>query len=141
HITNEDFLLIGFDLIKDDSIIELAYNDKEEVTSKFNLNILNRINKELGGNFILENFSHKAIYNKNKDRIEMHIVSKKRQQVFISGLNKNIDFEENETIHTENSYKYNNNEIKKLVNRAGFTIEKEFYDTNNWYDLVLLEPN
>jgi L-histidine N-alpha-methyltransferase len=141
QITNDDFLLIGFDLVKDNSIIESAYNDKEEFTSKFNLNILNRINKELGGNFILENFSHKAIYNKDKDRIEMHIISNNKQQVFISSLNKNIDFKENETIRTENSYKYSNVDIKKLVNRAGFTIEKEFYDKDNWYDLVLLKPN
>ena len=141
HITNDDFLLVGFDLIKDISIIESAYNDTKGITSKFNLNLLNRINKELGGNFIIENFSHKAFYNTDKKRIEMHILSNEDQQVFISSLNKKIDFKKNESIHTENSYKYSPDDINKLVKRAGFSIEKEFFDKNNWYELVLLKPN
>jgi L-histidine Nalpha-methyltransferase len=141
HITNDDFLLVGFDLIKDISLIESAYNDTRCITSKFNLNLLNRINKELGGDFKIENFSHKAFYNQNKKRIEMHIVSDMDQQFFISSLNKKINFKKNETIHTENSYKYSQEDIERLIKRAGFSIEKEFFDKNNWYELVLLKPN
>lgn len=141
HITNDDFLLVGFDLIKDVSLIESAYNDTIGITSKFNLNLLNRINKELGGDFKIENFSHKAFFNQNKKRIEMHIVSDMDQQFFISSLNKKINFKKNETIHTENSYKYNQQDIERLIKRAGFSIEKEFFDKNNWYELVLLKPN
>ncbi len=141
HITNDDFLLVGFDLIKDISIIESAYNDTKGITSKFNLNILNRINKELCGNFIIENFSHKAFYNRDKKRVEMHILSNEDQLVFFSSLNKKIDFKKNETIHTENSYKYNHDDINSIVKKAGYVIEKEFFDQNNWYELVLLKPN
>jgi L-histidine Nalpha-methyltransferase len=141
HITNDDFLLVGFDLIKDISLMESAYNDTKGFTSKFNLNLLNRINKELGGNFKIENFSHKAFYNQNKKRIEMHIVSDIDQQVFISALNKKLDFKKNESIHTENSYKYSPEAINRLIKRTGFSIEREFFDKNNWYELVLLKPN
>ncbi len=76
-----------------------------------------------------------------KQRIEMHILSKEEQQVFISSLNKKIDFKKNETIHTENSYKYNHDDINSLIKKAGFVIEKKFFDQNNWYELVLLKPN
>ena len=141
HITNDDFLLVGFDLTKDIALMESAYNDSNGLTSMFNLNLLNRINRELGGNFIIENFSHRAFYNKDKKRIEMHIVSNKDQQVFISSIDKRIVFRKNETIHTENSYKYSPDDISRLIKRAGFSIEKEFFDKNEWYELVLLKPN
>jgi L-histidine Nalpha-methyltransferase len=140
NISNDDFLLIGFDLRKDISLIESAYNDNNGVTSNFNLNLLNRINRELGANFNLKNFSHKAFFNKNKKRIEMHIESRKDQKVFISTLKKEIEFKKNETIHTENSYKFEKDDINFLINRAGFQIEKEFSDDNSWYELVLLKP-
>lgn len=140
HMTDNDFLLLGFDLAKDYSVIESAYNDKNGITCQFNLNLLNRINRELGGNFVIDNFSHRAFYNKDKKRIEMHLVSNKDQKVFLSHLGKEIDFKRNETIHTENSYKYSIDDIKKLINRSGFSIEKEFFDKKNWYELVLLKP-
>jgi uncharacterized SAM-dependent methyltransferase len=140
HISNDDFLLIGFDLRKDISIIEYAYNDNNGVTSNFNLNLLNRINRELGANFNLDNFSHKAFFNRNKNRIEMHIESKKNQKVVISALKKEIEFKKDETIHTENSYKFEKDDINFLINRAGFYVEKKFSDANSWYELVLLKP-
>ena len=141
NITNDDFLLIGFDLIKDISLMESAYNDNNSITAMFNLNLLDRINKELGGNFITKNFSHKAFYNKDKKRVEMHLVSIKEQQVFISSINKEIVFRKNETIHTESSYKYSPDDISRLIKRAGFSIEREFFDVNKWYELALLRPN
>ena len=141
HITNDDLLLVGFDLVKERSIIESAYNDVQGITSKFNLNLLNRINKELNANFNIENFTHKAYYDHNKKRIEMHILSNIEQQVYISALDKNIQFKKDETIHTENSYKYDHDRLSDLINRAGFSIYKEFFDKNNWYELVLLKPS
>ncbi len=141
QINNGDYLLIGFDLEKDVSLLESAYNDNEGVTSMFNLNILNRINKELGGNFSIDNFSHQTFYNKDKKRIEMHILSNKKQQVFISSLNKQFHFDKDESIHTENSYKYGIDDIEGIIRRAGFSIEKGFSDENNWYKLVLLKPS
>ncbi len=141
HITNDDLLLVGFDLVKERSIIESAYNDVQGITSKFNLNLLNRINKELDANFNIENFTHKAHYDQNKKRIQMHILSNIDQQVYISALDKNIHFKKDETIHTENSYKYDHDRLSNLINRAGFSIEKEFFDKNNWYELVLLKPS
>lgn len=140
QIKNGDYLLIGFDLEKDVPLLESAYNDNEGVTSMFNLNLLNRINKELGGNFSIDNFSHHSFYNKDKKRIEMHILSNKKQQVFISSLNKQFYFEKNEAIHTENSYKYSLDDIEGIIKRAGFSMEKEFSDENNWYKLALLKP-
>ncbi|HEY6536809.1 MAG TPA: L-histidine N(alpha)-methyltransferase [Candidatus Nitrosocosmicus sp.] len=141
HITNDDLLLVGFDLVKERSIIESAYNDVQGITSKFNLNLLNRINKELNANFNIENFTHKAYYDQNKKRIEMHILSNSDQQVYIPALDKNIHFKKDETIHTENSYKYDHDRLSELINRAGFSIYKEFFDKNNWYELVLLKPS
>ena len=122
HITNDDLLLVGFDLVKERFIIESAYNDVQGITSKFNLNLLNRINKELNANFNIENFTHKAYYDQNKKRIEMHILSNIDQQVYIPALDKNIHFKKDETIHTENSYKYDHDRLSELINRAGFSI-------------------
>jgi uncharacterized SAM-dependent methyltransferase len=132
--------LIGFDLVKDESLMENAYNDRNGITSQFNLNLLNRINREFGGNFMTNNFTHKAFYNKNEKRIEMHIVSNKDQKVFLSTLQREVDFRKNETIHTENSYKYKSDDIRKLINKSGYSIVHEFFDDNKWYELALLKP-
>lgn len=140
NMHDKDFLLIGFDLIKEANLIESAYNDKAGITSKFNLNLLNRINKELGGNFRPEKFFHEALYNTKKNRIEMHIKSKLDQSIRICGTDKPFYFATGETIHTENSYKYDETKIESLATRSGFTIEKIFSDENNWFDLVLLRP-
>jgi len=97
-------LVIGVDLVKDATILCPAYNDAEGVTAKFNLNLLARINRELGANFDLATFEHHACYNRAHSRIEMHLASTKRQKVKVNG--KAIGFRAGETIHTENSYKY-----------------------------------
>lgn len=140
NISNNDYFLIGFDMDKDKSIIEPAYNDKAGITSKFNLNLLYRINRELAANFKLENFSHYSYYNPDMRRVEMHIRSNVNQEVDISEIKQSFHFDKNETIHTENSYKYNKEEIEKLVHRVGFSIEKEFLDKEYWFSLVLLRP-
>ena len=140
NMDKQDTLLIGFDLQKNAKIIEAAYNDKAGATAKFNLNLLTRINKELGGEFNVGNFEHLAFYNENQGRIEMHLISKIDQQVNIQGIHETISFKQNETIQTENSYKYTLRQISLLAEDSGFEIKKNFTDKKNWYDLALFSP-
>lgn len=111
-------LLIGVDLKKDTRLLDLAYNDPEGVTAAFNLNILVRINRELGGTFDLARFAHHAFYSTEHGRIEMHLVSLADQEVRVAG--KRFAFRAGETIHTENSYKYGIEEFHALAGAAGF---------------------
>ncbi len=140
NMNNKDFLLVGFDMIKDECLIEPAYNDKEGFTAQFNLNLLTRMNRELGCNFDLHEYEHYAFFNKEKDRIEMHLKSKSDQEFRISGSDKIFQIYKGETIHTESSYKYNEERIKKLAIRSGFSLERIFSDNNNWFNLVMLKP-
>jgi dimethylhistidine N-methyltransferase len=111
-------LIIGVDLVKDASTLNAAYDDAAGVTAKFNLNLLARINRELGGDFDLESFSHHAFYNSERHRIEMHLASKKRQKVRVAG--RAIEFRAGETIHTENSYKYTLETFGALARGSGW---------------------
>jgi dimethylhistidine N-methyltransferase len=119
-------LVIGVDLIKDVSVLCRAYNDAEGVTAKFNLNLLARINRELGANFDLAAFEHHACYNRDRNRIEMHLASVKRQKVRVNG--KTINFRLGETIHTENSYKYTIESFQALAQGAGWRPVKVWSD-------------
>jgi L-histidine Nalpha-methyltransferase len=119
-------LVVGIDLVKDDDTLFLAYNDAEGVTAKFNLNLLTRINRELGGDFDLAAFRHNAFFNRPRSRIEMHLVSLKRQRVHIKGAT--FDFAAGETIHTENSYKYTIESFQALARGAGWSPVKVFSD-------------
>src|SRR5215475_13510982 len=111
-------LIIGVDLVKDASILNAAYDDSAGVTAKFNLNLLARINRELGGDFDLDSFSHHAFYNSERHRIEMHLASKKRQKVRVA--RRVIEFRAGETIHTENSYKYTLESFGALARGSGW---------------------
>jgi dimethylhistidine N-methyltransferase len=111
-------LIIGVDLVKDTSVLNAAYDDAAGVTAKFNLNLLARINRELGANFDLASFSHEAFYNAERHRIEMHLASKKRQKVRVAG--RAIEFRAGETIHTENSYKYTLDSFRALARGSGW---------------------
>jgi dimethylhistidine N-methyltransferase len=111
-------LIIGVDLVKDVSVLNAAYDDAAGVTAKFNLNLLARINGELGANFDLASFSHEAFYNAERHRIEMHLASKKRQKVRVAG--RAIEFRAGETIHTENSYKYTLDSFRALARGSGW---------------------
>jgi L-histidine Nalpha-methyltransferase len=139
-IDKEDALLVGFDLQKKKNILEAAYNDVEGITAKFNLNILERINKELDGEFDLESFGHLAFYNQVKNRIEMHLISKVKQKVKVNKLNRVFDFERGETILTENSYKYSLKSIERLATKSNLRVERNFLDKNEWFNLALLTP-
>jgi dimethylhistidine N-methyltransferase len=111
--------IVGVDLIKAPDILYRAYNDAEGVTAKFNLNLLVRINRELGGNFNLDAFEHHAFYNAERHRIEMHLASIKRQKVKVG--NATFEFRAGETIHTENSYKYSIGSFQALAQGSGWS--------------------
>ena len=112
-------LLIGADLIKDPADLHAAYSDAQGVTAAFNLNLLARANRELGANFELAQFAHSAFYNAPLQRIEMHLMSRVRQQVTVCG--QTFSFDEGETLHTENSCKFTVESLRGLARRAGFT--------------------
>ena len=111
-------LLLGADLIKDPAVLHAAYNDAQGVTAAFNLNLLERANRELGTDFVPQRFAHSAFYNAPLQRIEMHLVSRCRQHVTLSG--ERHEFDEGETLHTENSYKFTIDGLRMLAERAGF---------------------
>ncbi len=135
-----DLLLVGFDLQKDAETLNSAYNDRKGATARFNLNILARINSELGGEFDLAGFDHRAFYNKEKGRIEMHLVSKKSQDVRVKHAGR-FHFARGESIHTENSYKYTTRQIEELAQKAGLQVRRDFTDEQQWFDLALLAPS
>ena len=126
-----DGLLIGVDLLKDKSVLEAAYNDQQGVTVAFNTNLLHRINQELGGDFAIDQFEHRAQFNEHKSRIEMHLVSRLPQQVTIG--DDSFDFAANETIHTENSYKYSPQQFIERVTSAGYTFEQQWQDKHSLF--------
>jgi dimethylhistidine N-methyltransferase len=111
-------MLIGVDLKKDPAILHAAYNDSQGVTAAFNLNLLRRMNRELGADFEVTAFAHDAFYNERRGRIEMHLVSRREQEVTFAG--RRFTFRAGETIHTENSYKYSVAEFRALARGAGF---------------------
>ncbi len=119
-------LVIGVDLIKAPDILHRAYNDAASVTAAFNLNLLARINRELGANLDLAAFEHRAFYNCERSRIEMHLASTRRQKVRVNGTT--IEFRAGETIHTENSYKYTINSFQALARAGGWLPLKAWTD-------------
>lgn len=139
-MNSADRFIVGIDMRKHKRVLELAYDDPKGVTAKFNMNILARINKELGANFDLSNFKHKAVYNEDIGRIEMYLVCTGRCVVNIANLGLDIPFLEGETIHTENSYKYSVGEIRILAKMAGMNIEHMWMDGSRRFCETLLAP-
>jgi dimethylhistidine N-methyltransferase len=136
-MSTKDRLLIGFDLVKDRRILERAYNDSRGVTARFNLNLLRRINRELGGEFDLGGFTHEAVYNEGRTRIEMYIVSGADQDVRIAGLDRSYHFRRGERIHTENSYKFSRRSMRKLAEGAGLEIIDQWLDDKEYFSLTM----
>jgi dimethylhistidine N-methyltransferase len=126
-------LIVGVDLIKSAEVLNAAYNDASGVTAKFNLNLLARINRELGGNFRLDMFEHHAFYNREKSRVEMHLASLKRQKVRVAG--DTIDFRAGETIHTENSYKYSIESLGALARGVGWLPAGAWTDSLKYFSI------
>ena len=133
-----DALLLGADLKKDPAVLEAAYNDALGVTSAFNLNVLARINRELGGTFDLRSFKHRAFYNEAMGRIEIYIESLFNQRVRIAKLGLEVDFAVGELIHTENSYKYDMTGIAHLAAETGFKRSHTWFDSQERFSSNLL---
>lgn len=136
-----DALLLGADLKKDPAVLEAAYNDALGVTSAFNLNVLTRINRELGGTFDLRSFQHKAFYNEEMGRIEIYIESLVDQRVRIEKLDLEVEFAAGELIHTENSYKYDIAGIERLAAETGFELSHTWLDSQERFSSNLLLAN
>ncbi len=131
------FCIVGFDSRKSKDILEPAYNDSKGITASFNRNLLRHLNRAIGTNFDEMKFQHQAIYNESLGRIEMHLISSTSQKVILDG--ETVHLARNETIHTENSYKYSLSEIKKLADRAGMNFVKHWEDRKGWFFVVLLQ--
>lgn len=129
-------LLIGVDLKKGATLLNAAYNDGQGITAAFNLNLLQRINRELEGNFDLASFEHHALYNAARGRVEMHLVSLKDQAVTVS--NQTFPFQAREMLHTENSYKYSIEEFQQLASSAGFQPQRVWTDRENLFSVHYL---
>jgi L-histidine Nalpha-methyltransferase len=129
-------LLIGVDLRKPRAILEPAYDDARGVTAEFNRNLLRRINRELGADFDPSGFDHRAFWNTDEGRVEMHLVSRREQHVRLAG--RAFRFSRGETIHTENSYKYDLSGFAKLAGAAGFEVERVWTDDALLFSVQLL---
>ena len=137
HLNPGDGFLLGVDLRKDVSTLIAAYDDADGVTAAFNLNLLERLNRELGAEFDPDTFEHRAIWNGAASRIEMHLVSERPQRVAIAALGLTIPFGPGETIHTENSYKFAPGEPESLLQRASFAPMQTWTDPQQWFAVCL----
>jgi len=131
-------LLVGVDLRKDPAVLEAAYNDSRGVTAQFNLNVLARINRELGADFRLDRFRHRAFYNPEHGRIEMHLESLADQAVTVAG--ERIGLRAGETIHTENSHKYTLHDFRQLAAKAGYRVRRVWTDHRRMFSVQYLLP-
>jgi len=133
RLTVGDALLLGTDLVKDRKVLLAAYNDAAGVTARFNLNLLTRINRELGAHFDLHSFRHEATWNAKHNRIEMYLESLREQEVGIDLLRIRVPFALGERIHTENSHKYTAVGARLLLRNAGFRPQHTWTDGRKWF--------
>jgi dimethylhistidine N-methyltransferase len=136
-----DCLLLGTDMVKDVNLLLAAYDDAAGVTAKFNMNVLVRINRELNANFNPKLFRHRARWNEEHSRIEMHLESLLTQKVALSALDTEVRFGLGETIHTENSYKFTDQRVTALLTRAGFKLRQQWSDPKKWFTVYLAAAN
>jgi dimethylhistidine N-methyltransferase len=128
-----DHVLIGYDLKKDSDILNKAYNDSAGLTTAFNLNLLRRMNVELGANFDTAKFKHYGFYNPSLGAMESYIISLYEQDVYIAALEKTFHFEKFEALHLESSFKFSESEIKRLASATGFKVEAHFTDAQHYF--------
>ncbi|WP_075591399.1 L-histidine N(alpha)-methyltransferase [Labilibacter marinus] len=136
-----DKLLLGMDLVKDFSILEKAYNDDKKVTDKFNKNILRVVNNMMGSNLNTNDFKHHAFYNHVDDRIEMHLIANRTMTIDFPLINHKIVFKKGESIHTENSHKFNPASIKQIGDMGNLKLDNIFTDNKQWFSLSLFTKN
>ena len=136
----DDRLLLGVDLVKDRATLEAAYNDAAQVTAEFNRNILRVVNRGLNGDFRPDAFRHRAFYNTEASRIEMHLVPESRQTVRLGDLSTTIQVEPGESIWTENSYKFTRRSTTSMLEEAGLRLERWYADADEMFALALAAP-
>jgi len=132
-----DALLLGVDLVKDIPTLLAAYDDAAGVTAEFNLNVLARLNRELGANFNLRAFRHKAVWDAVHSRMEMYLESLAAQKVHVRALGLDVEFARRERIHTENSYKYAPGQAERMLESAGFAAAGNWSDADGWFGVCL----
>ena len=133
----DDAFLLGVDLKKSPTILVPAYNDAQGVTAAFNLNVLHRINYELGGRFDPDRFEHLALYNAERGCIEMHLRSRLAQHVPVIKIEQTMSFRKGETIHTESSYKYTTDEVRDLGYEANLVLCRTWFDARRYFLVAL----
>ncbi|MFC1943881.1 L-histidine N(alpha)-methyltransferase [Chloroflexota bacterium] len=136
HMRGDDTLLIGFDMVKPIETVEVAYNDAQGITAEFNRNVLNVINNELGADFDPSHFDHLAFFNIDRSRIEMHLRANRDVWVRLESIGMEVEFEEDETIHTENSRKFTRGSIEHMANQAHLSIQNSYTDPKGWFSLL-----
>jgi L-histidine Nalpha-methyltransferase len=134
-----DALLIGTDLVKEREALLRAYDDPLGVTAAFNRNLLVRVNRELDADFALDGFTHRAVWNESASRIEMHLVSERRQRVRVPSARLDLVFEAGDTIWTESSYKYQPPQVIEMLERVGFSRMGQWLDERSTFALTLVE--
>lgn len=132
-------LLLGTDMVKPVEVLIPAYDDAEGVTAEFNRNILERIDRELGGDFRPDTFEHHVEWNPDEQRVEISLVSTRDRSVRIDALDLTVELAKGEAIHTENCYKFTDERVADLADRAGLTIERTWMDDREWFSLHLME--
>ncbi|MDX2469159.1 MAG: L-histidine N(alpha)-methyltransferase [SAR324 cluster bacterium] len=134
----EDTFLLSVDRVKPTTVLNAAYNDQAGITAAFNKNVLSVINQQLDADFPLDDFDHKAFFNQEEERIEMHLVAKKSLKARINHLDQEFEFAEGETIHTEISQKYSKKSALKLVEAAGLKLVKWHHAKDEWFSIMEL---
>jgi uncharacterized SAM-dependent methyltransferase len=132
-----DALLLGADLVKPEADLLLAYNDPLGISAAFNLNVLLRINRELGGSFDLRAFRHRAVWNATRSRMEMFLVSTRPQGARIQAIDLDVDFDDGEPIWTESSYKYTAEGLLRELEQSGFGVVAQWIDRDDGFALTL----
>ena len=136
-----DYFLLGADRIKDPDILDAAYNDTEGITAEFNLNILQVLNRELGADFDVSAFKHKAEFNTSEERIEMHLISNTEQEVHINDLNETILFKQGDGILTEISHKFTPYRIENLLKQCDLEIVQHHEPEDQFFSIILAQCN
>jgi L-histidine N-alpha-methyltransferase len=131
-----DVLLLGTDMVKDVAVLEAAYNDRRGVTAAFNKNILKVVNGHIHSNFNPGDFDHRAFYNQEEQRIEMHLEARKDLSVEIGATNQTIHIKKGESIHSENSHKFSMEQLEEMGRYGGLKIYNVFSDSKDWFNLV-----
>jgi len=129
----DDLMLIGFDLVKDPDQLIRAYSDRDGLTREFNMNLLRRINNDLGGDFDLSAFKHHATYAPKEQVMESYLISTKDQTVTLKACDKSFSFTAWEALHLECSFKFTEKQIQELAEVSGFSVAKQMFDKNNWF--------